>query len=251
MGSAVVVVLGLIALGAAAISSVTGVAGGLLLLSGLLLVLPAAAVVPLHGAVQTVACATRVAAFRSHIRWDIVWRFSIPILPGSLLGIALVWWLVTIDASFIKLLIAGAILLSLFSKKLRFSSESAKSLRLFYGLGLSVGFFGVLAGSTGPIVSQALLLFDVKKEEHIATKSTVQGIAHLLKLPLFGLALGFDFGPWMVPLAVMSVAASIGTMMGKRLLGRMSPERFVVIARALLALCVLQIAATELYALVA
>jgi len=245
-----VAALALAALAASMLSAVTGVAGGVLLLSGLLLVVPAAAVVPLHGTVQTAACVTRVATFRAHVRWDIVRRFVIGVVPGSLLGALVVGLLVQIDGSLIKLAIAAAILVSLFAKNLKLAPET-KSLQVFYWVGLGVGFFGILAGSTGPIVTQALLVFDVKKEAHVATKSVVQMVGHGLKLPLFGLAVGFDFGAWLVPLAAMCAAVVVGTLLGKRLLGKLSPERFVTVARVLLALVVLHVVVTEVYALVA
>lgn len=240
--------LAVLALAASALSAVTGVGGGVLLLSGLLLLAPAASVVPLHGAVQTVACLARVGAFRSHVRWDIVRRFVVGTVIGSLLGAVVVQQLLSVDGRLLKLLIAGAILLSLLAKRWRIQS-SARSLRAFYGVGLAVGFFGILAGSTGPIVTQALLVFDVRKEAHIATKSVVQAIGHGLKIPLFGLAIGFDFGPWLAPLAAMMVAVVAGTYLGRHLLGKLSSERFVTLARTLLALVVVYIAASEAYAL--
>lgn len=47
------------------------------------------------------------------------------------------------------------------------------------------------------------------------------------------------------------VVVVVGTLLGKRLLGRLSPTRFVTIARVLMVLIVLHIVATELYSLVA
>ena len=54
-GIALTVLAGLLGLVSATISAITGVGGGVLLLSGLLLLVPATAVVPLHGAAQFVA----------------------------------------------------------------------------------------------------------------------------------------------------------------------------------------------------
>ncbi len=248
MSAAVALLLAALAVGTSALSALTGVGGGVMLLSGLLLLVPAAAVVPLHGAVQTAACASRVVAFRRDIRWDIVGRTTAGVVLGSIAGAFAVAHLLSIDARLLKLLIAAAILLSLFAKGLSFPT-AGRSLRAFYGVGFAVGLFGILAGSTGPIVSQALLVFDVKKEPHVATKSVIQAIGHGLKIPIFGLAMGFDFGPWLVPLAAMIAAVVLGTLLGKRLLAKMSSERFVTLARGLLAVLVLYIGASEGYAL--
>lgn len=250
MGAGLLAALGVVAVLTSVLSVVTGAAGGVLLLSGLLVLVPATAVVPIHGAVQTTASISRIAQFRTHIRWDIVWRFTAGVLLGSILGVWVVAQLAETSSGVIKLLIAVAIFLSLFAHKIKIEA-APRSLRLFYVVGFVTGALGIVAGSTGPIVTQALLLFGVSKEPHVATKSVVQAISHGIKLPLFGMALGFDFVPWLVPLAVMTVASVIGTSLGARILERMSEARFDLAARVLLGIVVLQIAATELWALVA
>ncbi|HJL15073.1 MAG TPA: TSUP family transporter [Sandaracinaceae bacterium LLY-WYZ-13_1] len=252
MGGLAVVLLTGVALGASALSALTGVGGGVLLLSGLLLLVPAAAVVPLHGAVQSVAGAARVVAFRRHVRWPIVGRFLAALMPGSLLGLGIVAWLVQLDTRILELLLALAILGSLVGRprSRREAAEdapAAASLRSFYVLGFACGVLTVIVGSTGPLVTRALLLHGVTKEPHVATKSVVQSVGHALKIPLFGLALGFDFGPWAGPLAAMGVAVLLGTWLGKRLLMRWSTARFVTVARVLLVLVALQILASGIY----
>lgn len=249
MSAALASVLALLALGAATLSAVTGVGGGVLLLGGLLLVAPVTAVVPLHGTVQTAACITRVGVFGRHARWDIVGRTTLGVVIGTALGAVAVVQLLAVDERIVKLLVATAILLSLAAKGAKLP-EGHVGLRAFYGVGLAVGFLGVIAGSTGPIVSQALLMRGVRKEAHVATKSVVQMIGHGLKIPVFGVALGFEFGPWLGALAAMITAVVIGTLMGRRLLKRVSDERFTQLARGLLAFVALSILATETYSLV-
>ncbi len=257
MGAAACGALVALALAASALSAVTGVAGGVILLSGLLLVVPTTAVVPLHGAVQLSACGARIAGFRRHIRWDVAFRFIAGLIPGSLLGLALVAWLVSISPSVLKALIATAILLSLLApgkkRKTRSKEDAAKDVPvdarrhgvLFVTMGTVVGALGILVGSTGPIVTQTLLTTGVVKEEHVATKSAIQAIAHFLKLPLFGLALSFDYGPYALPLALMMAAVVVGTFVGKRVLAKLSTDRFVFLARALLFLIAVQILVAE------
>jgi uncharacterized membrane protein YfcA len=258
MSAAACGALAALALAASALSAVTGVAGGVILLSGLLVVVPTTAVVPLHGAVQLSACGARIASFRRHIRWDVAARFVAGLIPGSFLGLLLVAWLVTISPSVLKALIATAILLSLLAPKKRKKNgeseaptghEPAVDARrhgvLFVTMGAIVGALGILVGSTGPIVTQTLLSTGVVKEEHVATKSAIQGFAHFLKLPLFGLALSFDYGEYALPLALMIAAVVCGTFIGKRLLAKLSTDRFVFLARALLFLVAVQILVAE------
>jgi len=127
MTTLVAALLGLAALLAAALSAMTGVGGGVLLLSGLLLVVPATAVVPLHGAVQTAAGLTRIAAFWRHVRWEIVGRFVLLLLPGSLVGILIVGWLASVSPTLLEVLLAVAILASLFAKRVPSPIQSATS----------------------------------------------------------------------------------------------------------------------------
>ncbi|GAB5547163.1 MAG: TSUP family transporter [Sandaracinaceae bacterium] len=249
MTTLVAALLGLAALLAAALSAMTGVGGGVLLLSGLLLVVPATAVVPLHGAVQTAAGLTRIAAFWRHVRWEIVGRFVLLLLPGSLVGILIVGWLASVSPTLLEVLLAVAILASLFAKRVP-SPKSATSLRAFYLFGFCTGLLGVVVGSTGPLVSQALLLYDVKKEAHVATKAVVQTVGHALKIPLFGLALSFEFGPWAVPLALMIAGVFVGTWVGKHLLSKISERGFATATRALMILVALQILGGVLWGVV-
>ena len=233
---------------AATVSAITGVGGGVLLLSGLLLLVPATAVVPLHGAVQFVAGSSRVALFADHIRWDLARPFLATLLPGSLLGAGLAFWIAGIEPSVLKLMIATAILLSLIPRADAAGRPAwqERSGSIMAATGFACGLLGMLVGSTGPIVSQTLLMLGVTGEEHVGTKSAVQAVAHVLKVPIFGLALAFDYGAYLIPLAAMSVAALAGTWLGKRALSYLSQRRFVGIARGLLAVVALKIIATTL-----
>jgi uncharacterized membrane protein YfcA len=248
-----------LAFAAAAFSAVTGIGGGMILLSGLLLVLPTAAIVPVHGAVQLAAGSSRVAGFWKHIRWDVALRVSLGIIPGSLLGLGLVAWLAGISPGIWKVLIAIAILASLIPAKKRKAAPDAeeagdvaaspaigrKQTALFVSMGLVLGTVGIVVGSTGPLMTQTLLRAGVVKEAHVATKAAVQSFGHLLKLPLFGLALSFDYGAYTLPLIAMIAAVIAGTWLGKRLLEKLSADRFVAVSRVLLFLIAIQILVAE------
>jgi uncharacterized membrane protein YfcA len=255
MSIVAVSVMVVVALATALLSSVTGVAGGVLLLSGLLLVVPAAAVVPLHGTVQLVAGASRVIGFWGDVRRDIAWRFVGGLVPGSLLGAYLFSVVLDVAPGLLEVLIAVAILVSFFAKPNKpkpaaadgaeDAEETPQRLGQFYVYGFVCGALGIVVGSTGPLVTQGLLRANVVKGEHVATKSLVQATANLIKLPIFGLALSFDYGAYALPLLLMCIAAVIGTYAGKLVLDRMAPERFVWVAKVLLVLVALKILVTE------
>lgn len=279
MTAGVLGAVALLALGSATLSAVTGI-GGVVLLSGLLLAVPATAVVPLHGAVQIAAGGSRVIGFRKYIRWDVALPVMVGLIPGSLLGIGAVAWLAAISPSVLKALIAITILLSLTIRpKLRPTAACPPDCRgacpeacltvgtgtgpaagagrlrvvpathshrlVFVAVGALVGVLGIIVGAAGSIVTQALLTAGVVKEEHIATKSAIQATSNVIKVPLFGFALSFDYGEYALPLAIMMAAVVAGTFLGKRLLGMLSTTRFVFLARALLFLVAMQMLVAE------
>ena len=231
---------------AAAISAITGVAGGVLLLSGLILVVSPVAVVPLHGAVQFCAGLSRLIAYRDHVQWRVVAPFLISMVPGALVGMVGLSYLNTLNPSYVLIAIALVIALSIIRKP---PSENAPvvppkrwSLPV---LGLSCGLLGMFVGSTGPLVSSWLIKNGIYKEAHIGSKSVMQGSAHFIKIPLFIWGLGFDFSPYLGALFSMAIMVVIGTICGKWLLGKVSATHFATIVRGLLALIVVRIVVTE------
>ena len=78
-----------VAVATSIVSGVMGLAGGMLLLSALLLRLDPLVAIPVHGVVQLVSNASRAWFQRRHVRWDAVWRFAWPLLPAGAAGLAL------------------------------------------------------------------------------------------------------------------------------------------------------------------
>ena len=104
---------------AAAVSAMTGVAGGVLLLSGLLLVVTPTAVVPLHGAVQFCAGLSRLIAYRQSVQWKIAVPFLLAMLPGALLGTIGLSYLNALNPSYVLIAIAVVIALSIVQRPLK------------------------------------------------------------------------------------------------------------------------------------
>jgi len=206
----------------ATISGILGMAGGVTLLGVMTALLPAPAVVPLHGIVQLASNSTRTWAFRKHVRWPIFFAFMVPAVAGVAVA-ANIW--ADLKLTWFKAWIGAFILLFLlwrrYKPKLRHPPTWSYAV-----LGLAAGLLAIFVGATGPFLAPFFLRDDFENEEVIATKAVCQTWLHLLKIPAF-LALSFDYSPYAAVLAGLIVAVIGGTYFGKHLLSRVSKERFV------------------------
>ncbi len=216
------------------VSAITGVAGGVIVLTALLVTVDPRAVVPIHSVVQLIANGSRLVTYVHHIQWRIVGRFSATVIPGSLIG---AWLISLIEPGMLQTFIAIAILASLLMPdKYPKKKQAAPARWLFYGLGFINGILGMLIGSTGPLVTIALLYSGVVKERHIATKAACQAFSNIIKIPLFGFAIGFDYMQHAGTIILLGAAVILGTLVGKHLLTMISRSAFTSLTRILLAL---------------
>jgi uncharacterized membrane protein YfcA len=99
--------------------------------------------------------------------------------------------------------------------------------------GVITGGLGSLVGATGTLIAPLFLKSHWRKETTIATLALCQSIAHLLKIVAFA-SFGFGVhGQWGL-LLPMCLAVVAGTLIGSRLHGRLSEDRFVVLFRIIL-----------------
>lgn len=228
----------LFAAGAAALNAVTGLAGGVLLLSAFTVLAPAPAVVPLHGAVQLVASASRIVAFRRDIAWGVVALYGLALVPGSLVGTLLIS---AADPRWLRAVLAVYILAAALRRPPPEVEVAVRpGARPVLLLGLTTGVLGMLIGATGPLVSQVFLRLGLYREVHVATKSACQGLSHVVKTALFGAALGFAYADHLPLIVVCSVGVIGGTALGKRLLGKLDTARFLGLTRGLLGVIALK-----------
>ncbi len=90
-----------------AMTAALGIGGGVLLLAIMSMLLPAAAIIPLHGLVQLGSNANRAAFTAKHIRWQTLYWFAPGVVLGALLASAL---LVELPPALLQLSIASFIL---------------------------------------------------------------------------------------------------------------------------------------------
>jgi uncharacterized membrane protein YfcA len=215
-----------------------GLAGGMLLLSVLLMHLEPVVAIPVHGVVQLVSNGSRAWFQREHVRWDAVWRFAWPLLPAGALGLALLR-AVPPDAG--RLAIGIFVLVATWLPgSLRLGGRSGDPRAALVWGGALVGFASTLVGATGPLLAPFILALDLGAQATIGTLAACQIFQHLSKVALFGMA-GFDFARFALPLLGLCAGSVAGSAIGARLLDRLPERAFRHAVRLLLSALALQL----------
>lgn len=234
-----ILTLTLAALLTAIISGIVGMAGGVTLLGIMSALLPPAQVVPLHGVAQLASNFTRTLVFLRHVVWRIFLVYALPMAAG-VYSATLIWsgdklgWF----KPGIGVFILAFLIWRRYNIKLRNIPNPWYAV-----VGLIAGFATVFIGATGPLIAPFFLRDDCDNEEIIATKAICQSWGHALKIPAF-LSLGFDFTPHWSLLLFLIAAVIIGTIIGKKLLTRLSKNFFVILYQTVLAILALYLIAT-------
>lgn len=202
---------------AAALTAAFGIGGGLALLAVMSAVLPAPAVVPVHGVAQLGSNAGRFFLQLRDTVWPIVLWFSAGGILGSLAGgrLALelpVWALRGGVALFILFTVWGP-------KPKSFTPGAAT----FFATGAIGSFLTMFFGATGPIAATMLSATRLDRLNTVATHAACMFAQHGLKILVFG-ALGFAYAPWVWLLLAILIFGFAGTYVGTHMLRRM-PER--------------------------
>jgi uncharacterized membrane protein YfcA len=222
--------LGGVAVLTSIVSGIMGMAGGMLLLAVMLLRLEPAVAIPVHGIVQMVSNGSRAFFLRRHVRWQAVWRFAWPLLPGGALGI---WLLAYVPASGSRIAIGGFVLASTWLKAFFAIGKGDGATRALPLGGALVGFFSTLVGATGPLLGPFVLALELGSQGTIATLAACQIFQHASKVALFGLR-GFDLGGYLLPSALLCIAAIAGSAIGTRLLDHIPEKHFKFIIKLVL-----------------
>lgn len=231
--------LAAVSVGTSVVSGVMGLAGGMLLLSALLLHLDPLLAIPVHGVVQLVSNASRAWFQRAHVRWDAVWRFAWPLLPAGALGLLL---LRSVPPDAGRLGIGAFVLVATWAPGwLRFGAPTGGDPRrgLAWG-GALVGFASTAVGATGPLLAPFILALELGTQATVGTLAACQIFQHLSKIALFG-ATGFDFAGYALPLLGLCAGSVLGSAIGARLLDRIPDRAFRGAVRLLLTALALQL----------
>lgn len=216
-----IVSLSLIALFTSALTSLVGAGGGTILLLSMLYLLPTPSVIPVHGCIQLISNSTRVYLFWKYMQWGIIFRFVALMPVGVYLGLL---FYNALQPEHLQLVIAGAILLSLFiAPKGLQAQKSGKS--VFYIVGMIAGFGNMIVGVLSPLLAAVLRLQDLPKEQTVGTLGFFGFAGNLFKITGFAF-IGFSFIAYLPLLIPASAASVLGGIIGKKLLKRTSHKGF-------------------------
>ena len=216
------------------LTAVVGLGGGVLLISLMPGLLPAVAVIPVHGVVQLASNASRTAFGVRHAEWRLVAAFAVGAAFGALAGSRIV---VTVSEEVLPVLLGVFILLVTWMPKswLRFNWPGK-----FTTVGAVQTFVSLFVGAAGPLVSPVLLREGLSRDSIVVTHGAMMTVLHTFKIVAFGL-LGFSLRPYLPLLVGMIVSVSLGSYAGTRLRSRVPEELFRKILKVLLTLLALRL----------
>lgn len=213
-----------------ALSGAAGLGGGTILIAVFYaLGMDAAEAVPLFAAVQMVSNSARSVAYIRHIEWSAAGWFLLAGVPATLLVAP---YAASLDTRLIKLLLAALILFSLLP---RAAGRSLPQRPAFVLAGLLNGSIGMFVGATGLVVGRLFLRPEWRRETTIGTLALTQVLGHGLRVLAYGFV-GFSVLAQWQRLLPLCLAVIAGTVLGKRLNGRISEAAFVRLFKLILLL---------------
>jgi uncharacterized membrane protein YfcA len=212
-----------------ALSAAFGIGGGMAMLGALAGTAPPALIVGVHGLVQLGSNTGRALLQRVHVVWPLVWRF----LAGSIAGVALGAALFQALPTRLLLLTLGLFILAMtWLPKPRIPGLERAG--LVAGGAIST-FLTMFIGATGSFVQALLLPMALTRQQLIATDAMCMTIQHALKTVAF-VTMGVALLPWLPLIGAMVAAGFAGTVLGSRLLDRLSEASFRAVLRVVLTL---------------
>jgi len=233
-------ILAAVAFATSILSAIIGMAGGIVLLSVMLLFFDPLVAIPLHGVVQLVSNSTRAVVQRSHVKWKIIGAYFILLLPMSYLGLEIAQMLSPPMARF---LIGAFVLFATWFPSVLLLGTHPEKLdprRRFVVLGGVVGLIQMTIGATGPLIAPFFLNLGLSRQSIVGTKAAAQMLGHTAKFIVFGIA-GFAFPEYALTLGVLCGMVVVGTWVGSRLLDHVSETWFIRLYKATLTLVALRL----------
>ena len=216
MGEGVLALLLAASFGGSFITVAFGIGGGAALLAIMAVLVPPAALIPTHGAVQIGSNLGRMLITLPHVFWPAIPAFAGGSVVGALAGGMLV---VNLPPAVVQIGVGGFIIWSVLGR-------APGAIRDWpFTVGTVSSFLTMFFGATGVFVATFTKSLVLPRHAHVATHATLMTVQHGVKTAAFG-ALGFAFGPWLPFIAAMIAFGFAGTVAGRLVLNRMDDRRF-------------------------
>lgn len=226
-----------------AMTAALSIGGGLLVIAVMSAVMPATAVIPIHGVVMLGSNGGRSFVLRNHIDWTILLSFA----TGSALGAAVGGFVVTgMPASALRLCIAGFIIFTQWGPKIDIPL-TRNAFRWVGGFSMMLTLF---VGATGPFVTALLgKKKDFSRFQMTATAGSCMCVQHGFKVAVFAIG-GFAFAPYAGLIALCLASGFAGTVLGAKLLNHVPEALFRRLLKWILTALAGYLAAMAIIALV-
>ena len=237
-------ILCVVALLTAMLSAVVGMAGGITLLSVMLLFFDPLVAIPIHGVVQLVSNSSRTFVQRKHVDWTILWRYSLMLVPMGFIGIEIAQ---ALPPNVTRALIGVFVLIATWKPGwllIGTHPERSDVHRRFFLLGGVVGLINMTIGAAGPLIAPFFLGIGLARQAVIGTKAACQAAGHLVKIAIFGIA-GIVFADYAALLALLCVSVIVGTWIGSQLLESVNEIWFKRLYRGVLTVVALRLVVWE------
>jgi uncharacterized membrane protein YfcA len=212
------------------LSGIFGMAGGMILMGILLVMMPVAAAMVLHGLTQMASNGWRAWLWRPHISWRIVAHYgagatvaalafaAIQLVPGKATALIMLGLMPFVG------LLPG-----------RVAPDLARRGHGF-GCGAICTVLQLMAGVSGPVLDVFFVRSDLDRKQMIATKAAIQVLGHFLKVAYFGpLLVGGADGVAPTAIVLAIALALVGTQLSRRVLDAISDAQFRSWSRRLIA----------------
>lgn len=205
------------------LSTISGGGGALMQIPVLNFLIGTSQTAPVINLGTMISRPSRIIIFWKHINWKVFWYY----VPAAIAGAIVAGYLFAeVKIYWIQILV-GLFLVSTFFQY-RFGKKE-RSFTVHYWYFIPLGFFiaiiGTFTGGMGPILNPFLLNVGIDKEDLIGTKAAQAfflGIAQISSYTFFGL---LTKELWIYGIA-LGLGATLGNLIGKELLKRMSKIAF-------------------------
>ncbi len=195
-------------LGTSFLTAAFGIGGGTVLLALLALLLPPAALIPVHSLVQFGSNVGRLLIMIP----DVKWKPFIPFSIGTIIGCCIAGgFVVQLSPPVIQLAVGFFILWIVFAKM------PAIPTRFVFLSGVISSFASMFIGATGNFVAAIVKAMKLQPMQHVATHSALATFQHFVKSFVFGF-IGFNFSEYLMLIFGMIMSGFVGTVLGRKVL---------------------------------